>query len=200
MKKITIALLVMVLAAAGAFADLALGVNGALYMDDAELEAAGYRGVAEAFRDGEGIYYGLMAELMGKHLGLGLQFMGSCYESGFNEQLRDLDTNLYLAAHILGSRFVVDPSLEAGLGYISKDWADKDLDDDLDDPIAATAYWYLGAGVGVNVWRLGFYTKFMWHFPMGQVTGTGSYGEIYPIEEFGLKPYKVLLGVKLILG
>jgi hypothetical protein len=53
--------------------------------------------------------------------------------------------------------------------------------------------------VGVNIWRLGIYTKFMWHFPMGAVEGTGD-GGTYPIEEFGLKPYKILLGAKFILG
>jgi hypothetical protein len=194
-----VVLVLCVLGAAGAFADLALGLNGALYMDDAALEAATGRSIGAAFRDGEGIYYGLMAELMGKHMGLGLQFMGSTYMSAWGDQLLDLDANLYLSAHVLGSRFVVDPTLDAGLGYISKDWADDSLDDDPDNPIAATAYWYLGAGVGVNIWRLGIYTKFMWHFPMGTVTGSGD-GGTYPIEEFGLKPYKIMLGAKFILG
>jgi hypothetical protein len=90
--------------------------------------------------------------------------------------------------------------VDVGLGYISKDYADKDnLDDDPDNPIAATAYWYLGAGVGVNIWRLGIYSKFMWHFPIGQVMGTGDLTGI-PIEEFGLKPYKIMIGAKIILG
>jgi hypothetical protein len=200
MKKILVVSVLCLLGAAGAFADLALGINGALYMDDADLEAAGYRSVAEAFRDGEGIYYGLMAEFMGKHLGLGLQGMGSWYYSPWiNDVMRDLDLNLYLSYHVLGSRFVVDPMLDAGLGYISKDWADRDLDDDLDNPIAATAYGYLGAGVGVNIWRLGFFTKFIWHFPMGPVQGSGWLSGT-ELEAFGLKPYKILIGAKFILG
>jgi len=199
MKKILVVSVLCLLGAAGAFADLALGLNGALYMDDAQLEAATGRSIAEAFQDGEGIYYGLMAEFMGKHLGLGLQFMGSWYVSAFNDALRDIDANLYLSAHMLGSRFVVDPTIDAGLGYIWKDWADRSLDDDPDNPIAATAYGYLGAGVGVNIWRLGIYSKFIWHFPIGQVMGTGDLSG-YPIEEFGLKPYKILIGAKFILG
>jgi hypothetical protein len=198
-KKIFVVLVLATLAAAGAFADLALGLNGALYMDDAALEAATGRSVAEAFQDGEGIYYGLMAEFMGKHLGLGLQFMGSWYTSAWGDALRDLDTNLYLSYHILGSRFVVDPMLDAGLGYVSKDWADRSLDDDLDNPIAATVYGYLGAGVGVNIWRLGLYSKFIWHFPMGAVQGSG-YLSGTELEAFGLKPYKILVGAKIILG
>jgi len=200
MKKTTLVLVLCLLGAAGAFADFALGLNGALYMDDAQLEAAGYRSVAEAFRDGEGIYYGLMGEFMGKHLGFGLQGMGSWYYSPWiNDVMRDLDLNLYLSYHILGSRFVVDPMLDAGLGYIFKDWADRHLDDDLDNPIAATAYGYLGAGVGVNIWRLGFFSKFIWHFPMGPVWGDGSLSGTQ-LEAFGLKPYKILIGAKFIFG
>jgi hypothetical protein len=199
MKKMPVVLVLCLLGAAGAFADVALGLNGALYMDDAELEAATGRSIAEAFQDGEGIYYGLMAEFMGKHLGLGLQFMGSWYVSYFDEVLRDIDANIYLSAHVLGSRFVIDPTVDAGLGYIWKDWADNDLDDDPDNPIAATAYGYLGAGVGVNIWRLGIYSKFIWHFPMGAVQGSG-YLSGTELEAFGLKPYKILIGAKVILG
>jgi hypothetical protein len=77
---------------------------------------------------------------------------------------------------VLGSRFIIDPTIDAGLGYIFKDWADRDLDDDPDNPIAATAYGYLGAGVGVNIWRLGLYSKFIWHFPMGPLQGSGGGG------------------------
>ncbi len=198
-KKLMIALVLCLLGGAGAFADLALGINGALYMDDAELEAATGRSIREAFGSGEGIYYGLMAEFMGKHLGLGLQFMGSWYTSYLNEVLRDIDTNIYLSGHLLGSRFVIDPTIDAGLGYISKDWAKRSLDDDPDNPISASVYGYLGAGVGVNIWRLGIYSKFIWHFPIGQVMGTGDLSG-YPIEEFGLKPYKILIGAKFILG
>jgi hypothetical protein len=198
-KKLMIVLVLGLLGAAGAFADLALGINGALYMDDAELEAATGRSIGEAFRSGEGIYYGLMAEFMGKHMGLGLQFMGSWYTSYFNEVLRDIDMNLYVSGHLLGSRFVIDPTIDAGLGYIFKDWARGSDDDDPDNPIAASAYGYLGAGVGLNIWRLGLYSKFIWHFPIGQVMGTGDLSGI-PIEEFGLKPYKILIGAKFILG
>jgi len=197
MKKILVVAVLCLLGAAGAFADLALGINGALYLDDPSLYTAG--DIGEAFRNGEGIYYGLMAEFMGKHMGLGLQFMGSRYMTGIGDAMFDLDTNLYLSAHVLGSRFIIDPTIDGGLGYIFKDWADRDLDDDLDNPIAATAYGYLGAGVGVNIWRLGLYSKFIWHFPMGPLQGSGG-GGTYTLEEFGLRNYKILLGAKIILG
>jgi len=197
MKKILLISVLCLLGAAGAFADLALGLNGAMYLDDPSLYTAG--DIGEAFRNGEGIYYGLMAEFMGKHMGLGLQFMGSAYDTAIGDRMLDLDTNIYLSAHLLGSRFIIDPTLDVGLGYIFKDWADRSLDDNLDDPIAATAYGYLGAGVGLNIWRLGIYSKFIWHFPMGALQGSGG-GGTYTIEEFGLRSYKILIGAKFILG
>ncbi len=197
MKKTIMVLALCLLGAAGAFADFALGLNGALYLDNPALYTAG--DIARAFRNGEGIYYGLMGEFMTKHVGLGLQFMGSRYMTAIGDPMLDLDTNLYLSWHLLGSRFVVDPMLDAGLGYIFKDWAVRSQDDDPSNPIAATAYGYLGAGVGVNIWRLGLYSKFIWHFPMGALHGSGG-GVTYTIEEFGLRRYKVLIGAKFIFG
>jgi hypothetical protein len=198
-KRILIVLALVLLAAGGAFADFAVGLNGALYMDDAELEAATGRSIGKAFRSGEGVYYGLMAEFLGKYMGLGGSFMGSRYFSSFGSELLDLDLNAYVAAHVLGSRFVIDPSVEAGLGWIQKDYARSSEDDDPDNPLTATAYWYLGGGVELNIWRLGIFTKFIYHFPLGPVMGTGDLSGI-PIEAFSLKPYKIVLGVKFIFG
>ncbi len=197
MKKTTVVLVLCLLGAAGAFANFALGLNGALYLDNPSYYTAG--DIAAAFRKGEGIYYGLMAEYLWKHMGLGLQFMGSCYDTAIGDRMRDLDTNIYVSAHVLGSRFFIDPMVDAGLGYIFKDWANRSLDDDPNNPIAATVYGYLGAGVGVNIWRLGLYSKFIWHFPMGALQGSGG-GVTYTIQEFGLRHYKILIGAKVILG
>jgi hypothetical protein len=198
-KKILIVLVLSLLAAGGAFADFALGLNTALYMDDAELQAATGRSIGQAFAHGEGIYYGLLAEFLTKYMGLGFSFMGSRYMSAFDAAMRDLDLNGYVAAHVLGSRFVIDPSVEAGLGWIQKDYAYSADDDDPNNPISATWYWYLGGGLELNIWRLGIFTKFIYHFPIGPVFGTGDlYG--IPIEPFALKPYKIVLGVKFIFG
>jgi hypothetical protein len=198
MKKRTwLVLVLMVAAAAGAFADFGLGLIGSLYMDDVEWEAASGRSIADAFRDGEGIYYGLMGEFMGPRVGLGLSVLASVYESAWGDELVDADLNAYLVGHVLGSRTVLDPMVEVGLGYIAKDYADSDFDDDPDNPIAATKYWFLGAGLGVNLGPVGFYTKFDYHLPLGAVQGTGDlFG--YDIEAFGLKPYKVVIGAKLL--
>lgn len=196
-KRIVLVLVLAVLAAAGAFADLALGLNGALYMDDAQLEAATGRSVLDSFKSGEGIYYGLMGELMGRKLGFGLAYMASFYESAWGDQMVDMDLDLYLAYHILGSRFVIDPLVEAGLGYIFKDYADEAADDDPDNPLTASTYWYLGAGLGVNLGPLGIYAKFIYHFPlakpvMGQSSLSGT-----ELEAFAIKPYKIELGAKI---
>jgi hypothetical protein len=169
-----------------------------LYMDDAEWHAATGRSIAAAFRSGEGAYWGLMGELMGKHMGLGGEFMLSFYNSYFDVPMYDIDANMYLAAHVLGSRFIVDPTLEVGLGAIWSDYQGG-FDDDLDNPVSGTVYWDLGAGVGLNIWRLGFYTKFIYHMPIRAMRGSGPlYGE--DLEAFPLPPYKILIGTKIILG
>jgi hypothetical protein len=199
MKKTLLVLVLCLLAAGGAFADFALGWNGALYMDDADLEAATGRSIGQAFAHGEGIYYGPMFEFLAKHWGLGAAFMFSRYMSAFYVPMWDWDANLYLAAHFIGSRRVIDPSVEAGLGYIQKDYAYSADDDDPNNPIAAIWYWYLGGGLELNIWRIGIFTKFIYHFPIGPVFGTGDLVGI-PIEPFALKPYKIVLGVKFIFG
>jgi hypothetical protein len=198
-KKIMAVLVLALLAATGAFADFALGLNGALYMGSEELQDATGRSIGQAFLSGEGIYYGLMAEFLAKYWGLGAAFMGSRYNSAFNLPMYDLDLNAYIAAHPLGSRFVVDPSVEAGLGWIQKDYADSSYDDDPDNPLTATFYWYLGGGLELNIWRIGIFTKFIYHFPFGPVMGTGDLSGI-PLVPFALKPYKIVLGVKFIFG
>jgi hypothetical protein len=198
-KKILIVLALVLLAAGGAFADFAVGLNGAWYISDAELQTATGRSVFKAFSEGEGIYYGLMAEFLGKYMGVGAAFMGSRYLSTFDVPMYDLDLNAYLAAHVLGSLSVIDPSVEAGLGWIQKDYANSADDDDPDNPLTATFYWYLGGGLELNIWRLGIFTKFIYHFPFGPVMGTGALSGI-PLESFALKPYKIVLGVKFIFG
>ena len=195
-KTIAIVLILALAAAAGAFADFGLGLIGSLYMDDAEWEAATGRSIADAFRNGEGVYYGLMGEFMGPRVGLGASVLGSAYLSAWGDELVDADLNVYLVGHVLGSRTVLDPMVEIGLGYIAKDYADSSADDDPDNPLAATKYWLLGAGLGVNLGPVGFYTKFDYHLPLGPVEGSGALTGT-ELEAFGLKPYKIVIGAKV---
>jgi hypothetical protein len=166
-KTMLIVLIVAVTAAAGAFADVGFGVIGALYMDDAEWAAATGYSVAHAFRNGEGIYYGLMGEFMGENISLGGAYMASFYNAVFDPTIPmvDMDMNVYLGGHFLGTRKVLDPFVEAGLGYIFKDYADDQYDDDPSNPLTRTAYWYLGAGLGANLGPVGFFGKFIYHIP-----------------------------------
>jgi hypothetical protein len=207
-KTMLIVLIVAVTAAAGAFADVGFGVIGALYMDDAEWAAATGYSVAHAFRNGEGIYYGLMGEFMGENISLGGAYMASFYNAVFDPTIPmvDMDMNVYLGGHFLGTRKVLDPFVEAGLGYIFKDYADDQYDDDPSNPLTRTAYWYLGAGLGANLGPVGFFGKFIYHIPFErQPAGTVSYYDEFGVEhttsidleDYALKPYKVVLGAKI---
>ena len=204
-KTIIVVLILAVVGAAGAFADVGIGVIGALYMDDAEWASATGYTVSQAFRHGEGVYYGLMGEFMGKNVSLGGAYMASFYNAIFDPTIPmvDMDMNLYLGGHFLGTRKVLDPFVEAGLGYIFKDYANEAYDDDPDNPITRTAYWYLGAGLGANLGPVGLFGKFIYHIPFARQPVGYVYDPVSgmdtPIllEDFALKPYKIVLGAKI---
>jgi len=115
----------------------------------------------------------------------------------------DMDMNLYLGGHFLGTRSVLDPFVEAGLGYVFKDYADDMYDDDPDNPITRTAYWYLGAGLGANLGPVGFFGKFIYHIPFARQPAGYVYDPILgtdtaiSLEDYALKPYKIVLGGKI---
>jgi hypothetical protein len=199
-------LILAVVGAAGAFADVGIGAIGALYMDDAEWASATGYTVSQAFRHGEGVYYGLMGEFMGKNVSLGGAYMASFYTASFGIDIPmvDMDMNLYLGGHFLGTRKVLDPFVEAGLGYIFKDYNNYDYDDD-PLPLTELFYWYLGAGVGANLGPIGFFGKFIYHIPFkNQPARTIEYVDEYgthlasiDLEDYALKPYKIVLGAKI---
>jgi hypothetical protein len=209
MKKIAILMVLGVFIVTGAFAELAIGVNGALYMTDAELGDAGYEGVAEQFQAGDGVFYGGFVEILGNKIGLGAAFNASFYESTWGNEMMDLDLNLYLSYHLFKATSFIDPFGEIGLGSISKDSANEEEDYDPENPLAQTVYWYAGAGLGVNLGFVGVFAKVIWHFTIpGAVQGetvawdeyTGTWYEAsYDLEEYALKPLKVMIGAKLIL-
>jgi len=206
-KKILITILLITLTASGVFAlNLSLGLNGALYMDDGEYN--GWDDRFEAFQEGERIYYGLMIEILGDQVGIGGNFFSSIYESSFGMEMIDMDLNLALSYHLLGSTFFLDPFGEIGIGYISKDYTDDDIADiDGDMPVTAMGYWFAGLGAGLNLGAIGFYGKFLYHFNLGAPAVEDEFydkdGQAvtveYTLEEYALKPYKFVLGAKLIL-
>ena len=138
-----------------------------------------------------------MAEFLGKNVGLAGSYLASFYASEVTAAaMVDSDLNLALDAHLLGSRSILDPLVGVGLGYISKDYADESDDDDPDNPLSATAYWFLEGGLGLNFGPVGIFTKFMYHFPLGAVEGSGDLTDI-TLEEYALKPYKIIIGGKV---
>lgn len=200
-KTISLVLGLVLLAAAGAFADFSVGLNGSLYMSEEALDGSSPSSIADRFQRGEGIYYGLMAELLGRNIGLAGSYMASFYDSAWGEELMNMDMNLALEGHLFGSRRILDPLIGVGLGYIFTDWADSELDDDEDNPIAALYYWYLDAGLGVNLGPVGIFAKFLYHFRIGPPEGQGALEGItlteYNEGQGGLEPYKIVIGAKV---
>ena len=206
-KKLLIFAVLITFAASGAFAlNLTVGLNGALYMDDNEYVTWDEK--VDAFKDGEGVYYGLMVELLGDQVGIGANYFASVYDSTFGEEMIDMDLNLGLSYHLFGSVSVLDPFGEVGVGFIAKDYADSDMQDvNGDAPLTAMKYWYAGVGAGINLGSIGIFTKFLYHFNLGAPTVEDEFYDIdgnpifveYTLEEYSLKPYKFVLGAKIIL-
>ncbi len=202
-KKLTIVFILLIFAVSGSYAfNLSLGINGALYMGEGEYKTWGER--FSAFQDGEGIYYGLMGEILGENVGLGFNYFASFYESSFGLEMVDTDVNLNLSYHLLGSTAFLDPFGEIGIGMIAKDYSDPDLRGD--NPITATGYWDAGLGMGVNLGNIGIFGKYIYHFSMGAPTVEETYVDdngdevefTYDLQEYALKPYKFVLGAKII--
>ena len=131
MKKRVIAVLALVaLVGAGAFAQLAIGMSGALYSDT----SMSAHEAADQFQEGEGIFYGPFIELGLDKLALGLSGNFSFYSEDFSfaqdgsymMKMVDYDIALYIQGHLLGYKSPLDPFLEAGLGVMAKDFAEND--------------------------------------------------------------------------
>jgi len=210
-KKILILVVLITFAASGAFAlNLSLGLNGALYMDDNEYPT--WKDKTDAFKKGDGVYYGLMAEILGDEYGLIANYYASVYQASFGPEMIDMDLNLGLSYHLFGTTAFFDPFGELGIGYIFKDYTDPTLADfDGDLPVSAMSYWYAGVGAGINLGEsIGVFTKFHYHFKLGPPTVEEEFYYLdefgnpviatveYEVEEFALKSYKFVLGAKLI--
>jgi len=210
-KKRVIAVLALVaLVGAGAFAQLAIGMSGALYSDT----SMSAHEAADQFQEGEGIFYGPFIELGLDKLALGLSGNFSFYSEDFSfaqdgsymMKMVDYDIALYIQGHLLGYKSPLDPFLEAGLGVMAKDFAENDPDDD--NPLQGTKYTQLGFGLGLNVGPLGIFTKILYMFPMGPIEGDynlyDAAGNVvgtatYTVDDYPLKKLKIFLGAKLIL-
>jgi len=183
MKKIIIALLLVALISAGAFAQLMLGVSGALHMDT-QLSASD---IKARFDNGEGIFYGGFVEIAGRHFGLGVTGNVSYYKGDIdnsftyqgsthtypitNAKLIDYDLTGYISYHIFGARAILDPFGEFGGGVLATGF-DSKSDQDMvpwDSPfLAASYYWYAALGLGLNLGPFGIFGKFAFNSPIAR--------------------------------
>jgi hypothetical protein len=209
-KKLITAAAIVSMAAAGAFAQIGLGVNAALYSDTGmSLQEFG-----DQLHNGEGVFYGPFIELGMDKLALGLSGNFSFYNEdwSYNQNgsymmaMMDYDISLYVQGHFLGYKSLLDPFLEMGFGVMGKDYANSDDDPDPDNPIMATKYWEVGGGLGVNFGPVGIYLKGLYLFPFGTVDatyqywdGTGWVEESYALSNYDVKRLKLELGAKIIL-
>jgi len=227
MKKLFAVAVLGALVATGAFAELVLGVSAVQYYQ--EDEEGNFPSPADAWNDLQDgdtlVYYGGFAEIIGKHLGLGLSFNWNNLSDGVDDvygiydPLQDLisyDFNIYLTYHFFGGDAFIDPFVEAGLGMYAFDYANKDAlnDDELvapyiddDDPLLASAYTDLGAGLGINLGALGVFAKVNLNNMIDEAvegeydsdSQLGTPGETYYIMPFNPLPLKWTFGAKLIL-
>jgi hypothetical protein len=227
MKKILFALLFAVLISTGAFAQLMIGLSGALHMDS-QLSA---RDIRDRFQQGDGIFYGPTIELAGKHLGVGvagnmsfytrdLEFydgMGGTYFVPY--KFTDYDLTLYLSYHLFGARAFLDPFGEFGGGILATGFTDK-ADREALSPydsnfFMASYYWYGALGLGVNLGVIGLYGKFAYNYPLSRhfkadlnpaVAGSSGSADLLPygydevLFPNGYLPrFRFTAGIKLIL-
>lgn len=210
-KRVIAVIAILTVAAAGAFAQIGLGLNAAIYSDTGmSMDDFGDR-----LRNGEGVFYGPFIELAFGKTALGLSGNFSFYEEdwsyyrdgSFVMSMVDFDITLYAQGHLIRYRAFLDPFLEIGLGVMGKDYANSDDDPDDENPIMATTYFQAGGGLGINLGGLGIFIKGLYLFPMGTVEGSytdydssGNPSTVtYDLAEYPLRRLKLMVGAKIIL-
>ena len=208
LKKTILVLAIFTFVATGAFGQIVLGISGVqYYQEDANGNLPSLSEAWGDFKDGTGVYGGIFAELILGNTGLGLSFNQQTYEDLVDPVLDmwNYDVNLSLSHHIFGGRAFIDPFLQAGVGLFAYDYKNKEEvkalyypDLVIDDPLAGSAYFDFGLGLGVNFGSLGIFFKAMWNVqsqdPLYSQTEAGY--EIYPLP---VMPFKWVFGAKLIL-
>ena len=211
-KRLIAVLAILTVAAAGAFAQIGLGLNAAIYSDTG-MPLTEFR---DRLREGEGVFYGPFIELALGKTALGLSGNFSFYEEDWSfdplnpwyVSMVDYDLTLYLQGHLIKYRFFLDPFVELGMGVMGKDFADSYIDPDPDNPFMATIYFQAGAGFGINLGGLGIFIKGLYLFPLGTPEGTyelydpnsGTWtGGTYSLTEYPLRRLKLIAGAKIIL-
>jgi hypothetical protein len=216
-----------ILVITNASAELCFGISGAqYYIEDENGNLPSLGRAWKDFQEGNGVYWGGFAEILGNHWGLGLAFNYNPLQDGINPvtgspdpygDFWSYDVNLYVSYHFLGGAAFLDPFVEIGLGMTAFDYQDKDalnrdsavdryVDDD--DPLFASAYSTIGIGLGMNLKPIGFFFKLNWckesdNFIKG--TRDSDYyisneaGKEYYIEPWFVMPLRWTFGAKVLL-
>lgn len=201
-KKLLAVLALVAVIGSGAFAQLAIGASGAIYSDTFDAQTT-----VDRFQNGQGIFWGPFIELGLDKLALGFSANFSRYSEDFGwgtlYDMMDMDYTFYVQGHPLGYKFIVDPFVEAGGGYMAKDYANSSDDPDPDNPLMKTGYFQLGGGLGVNLGALGIFAKFDYLFPSGEASSGEMYDEYgnkatYDLAAYPINKVKFMLGAKLI--
>jgi hypothetical protein len=201
-KKLLAVLALVAVIGTGAFAQLAIGASGAIYSDSFNSAQS----IADRFQSGQGIFWGPFIELGLHKLALGFSANFSSYTEdfgvGYNDiKMLDMDYALYVQGHPLGYKYWIDPFVEAGGGYMAKNYANaSDNPDESNTPLLKTAYFELGGGLGFNLGALGIFAKFDYLFPSGTSSqATLKSGATFDLEAYPINKMKFLLGAKIIL-
>jgi hypothetical protein len=196
-KKLFVLVALIALVSGGVFAQLALGVTGALPMN----QQYGASEIANDFKTGNNIYYGGFLELLGKHIGFGVSANFSPVK-GYSPELLSWDGDLYLSYHLFRATGFLDPFLEVGGGLFALSYY-NDTPAGQSSLLAASPYWYGALGLGINLGHhLGIFGKFAYNMAINsQFDGKPFYyyydsnsNKISDIPE-----YRFTLGLKIIL-
>jgi len=216
MKKLVVVFIMVAIISTGVFAQglgFGLSVNQ-YYMEDENDNLPSLPEAWDDFREGNGRYWGGFGEFMGSNYALGLSFnymvdeADPTYwedEAGQEDasvfDMWNYDLNIYLAYHILGTKSLLDPFLQAGFGIWAYDYMNKEELEELgwymsDDPLMGSAYFDLGAGLGVNFGSLGIFFKGMYNFQSDEPLYGEENQEIF---ELPVMPFKWTFGAKFLL-
>ena len=217
MKKLTVILIMFAIVSTSLFAQglgFGLSVNQ-YYMEDDNGDLPTLSEAWDDFKEGNGRYWGGFGELMGRNYALWLSFNFMIdradpaywedvmlYDDASAFDMWNYDVNLYLAYHFFGTKSILDPFVQAGFGVWVYDYMNKDaLRDEgetwvTDDPLMGSAYFDLGAGLGINLGGFGVFFKAMYNFQLDEPL----YGEEdQTIFELPVMPLKWTFGAKMLI-
>ncbi|HET7839286.1 MAG TPA: hypothetical protein VFL04_05970, partial [Rectinemataceae bacterium] len=181
-KKLIIVLLLVLVLGSSTYAQLVLGVSGALRADSTMSASS----IASQYKSGQNIFYGPFVEIIFGKLGLGVSGNFSFFED-LGTKFMDYDVDGYVSYHLFGGRAFLDPFGELGLGLMAYNYANSsDNPSTNDSPISGNYYWFGGFGLGLNLGPIGIFGKMDYNFRInGHLQGKDDFGNSYDIPYYG---------------